>query len=184
MNNTAENKNIQALCKGDPKAFEVFFLYYYPQLVSFLTGFIKDNEIARDMAQDIFLSIWKNKEKLGDIQSFKAYLFKMGKNSICNFYDHSLVNEKYVNELLAQPVGFEDAEELIFANQLQSLIDVAVNQMPAQRKTIYLMSRVEGFSNKEISEKLNISKRTVENHLTLALSDIRKIIKACVILFF
>jgi len=184
MNNTIEENNIKALCKGDQRAFEVLFLYYQPKLVYFLTGFIKDPELARDMAQDVFLSVWNNKEKLAEIKSFKAYIFKMGKNAICNYYDHTLVNEKFVAEQLARPVDFENTEELLFAQQLQILIDLTVSQMPPQRKLIFTMSRIDGFSNNEIAEKLNINKRTVENHLTAALADIRKTIKICIMLFF
>lgn len=184
MNNSIEENNIKALCNGDQRAFEVLFLYFQPKLVYFLTGFIKDSELARDMAQDIFLSVWNKKEKLSEIKSFKAYIYKMGKNAICNYYDHSLVNEKFVAEQLTRPLAFENTEELIFAQQLQRLIDIAVNQMPAQRKLIYTMSRIDGLSNKEIAEKLNINKRTVENHLTAALANIRKTIKICIMLFF
>lgn len=183
MNNTSEENILKALCKGDQRAFEVLFLSYQPKLVYFLAGFIKDSELARDMAQDIFLSVWNNKGKLVEVKSFKAYIFKMGKNAICNYYDHSLVNEKFVAEQLARPADFENTEELIFAQQLQSLIDITVSQMPSQRKLIYTMSRVEGLSNNEIAEKLNINKRTVENHMTAALADIRKTIKICIMLF-
>lgn len=184
MNNTCEEDNIKALSKGDQRAFEELFLYYQPKLVYFLTGFIKDSEVARDMAQDIFLSVWNNKTKFVEIKSFKAYIFKMGKYAIYNYYDHSLVNEKFVTEQLAHPAYADNTEELIFADQLQSLIDMAVAQMPSQRKLIYTMSRIDGLSNNEIAEKLNINKRTVENHLTAALADIRKTINICITLFF
>jgi len=152
--------------------------------VIFLHGFIKDNEQARDMAQDIFLNIWNNREKFIEVKSFNAYIYKMAKNTVCNFYDHLIVNEKFVADQLTQPSGTEDIEEIIFANQLQEMIDVTVSQMPPQRKQIYVMSRIEGISNMEIAERLNINKRTVENHLTAALADIRKTIKTWIILFF
>lgn len=184
MKNTIEESYIKALCKGDIKAFEVLFLHYQPKLIFFLTGFIKDNEQARDMAQDIFLSIWNTKEKLAEVKSFKAYIFKMAKNFVCNYYDHLIVNEKFITEQLSLSVDFENTEETIFANQLQSMIDVTVSRMPPQRKQIYLMSRVEGMNNAEIAEKLNINKRTVENHLTAALADLRKMVSKCVLLFY
>ncbi|MDR1585395.1 MAG: RNA polymerase sigma-70 factor [Prevotellaceae bacterium] len=181
MNNAIEEKYVKALSEGDQKAFEVLFLHYHPKLVHFITGFIKNNEQARDMAQDIFLSIWNDKEKLSLVKSFKAYLFKMAKNVICNYYDHIVVDEKFVAEQLARPAEFENSEDIIFARQLQDMIDIAVSQMPPQRKQIYTMSRIDGLSNNEIAEKLNINKRTVENHLTAALSDIRKAIKVCLL---
>lgn len=183
MENIIDENRLRSLCEGDQKAFEVFFLLYQPKLVSFLCGFIKDNEHARDIAQDIFLDIWNNKEKLVEVKSLKAYIFKMAKNQICNYYDHIIVNEKFVAMQLNQSSGIEDAEEVIFASQLQNMIDVTISHMPPQRKQIYIMSRVDGLSNTEIAEKLNIKKRTVENHLTAALADIRRTIKTWIILF-
>jgi RNA polymerase sigma-70 factor (ECF subfamily) len=184
MNNNIEESYVKALCKGDQKAFEILFLQYQPKLVFFLYGFIKDNEQARDMAQDIFLSIWNNKEKLAEVKSFKAYVYKMAKNAVCNYYDHIIVNDKFVADQLTHSPDSENTEETIFANQLQEMINMAVSQMPPQRKQIYMMSRIEGMSNTEIAERLNINKRTVENHLTAALADIRKAIKIWIMIFF
>lgn len=183
MENTTEQEYIKELCEGNKKAFEVLFLRYQPKLIFFLTGFIKDEEQSRDIAEDVFLDIWRNRERLGHVKSFKAYIFRMAKNSICNYYDHLIVTEKFVAQEMLRPSSVENTEEIIFANQLQAMIDVAVNEMPPQRKQIYLMSRVDGLNNVEIAEKLNISKRTVENHLTAALADLRKVVKLCVMLF-
>ncbi len=184
MKNISEEKYIEALSRGDTKTFELLFLYYQPKLIYFLNGFIKDEEVARDMAQDIFLSVWNNHEKFSQINSFKAYLFRMGRNAICNFYDHSLVNEKFEIEQLSRPIETNSVEEGLFARELQVLIEITVSKMPPQRKSIYQMSRVDGLSNDEIAERLGINKRTVENHLTMALSDIRKVVKMSLILFF
>lgn len=183
-NNDIEGSYVKALCKGDQKAFEILFLQYQPKLVFFLRGFIKDNEQVRDMVQDIFLSIWNNKAKLAEVKSFKAYIYKIAKNAVCNYYDHIIVNEKFLAEQLTRPSDAEETEEIIFAKQLQGMIDATVSQMPPQRKQIYIMSRIEGMSNSDIAEKLNINKRTVENHLTAALADIRKVIGIWIILIF
>jgi len=181
--NNLEDKYVEALSKGDSKAFEVLFIHYHPKLVYFLFGFIKDSERARDMAQDIFMTIWSNKEKLKEVKSFNSYLFKIAKNNICNYFDHVVVNEKYIAGQLLQSVETENLEETVFANQLQSMIDIAISQMPSQRKKIFVMSRINGLSNAEIAEKLNINKRTVENHLTAALADLRKAINLCITIF-
>ena len=73
--------------------------------------------------------------------------------------------------------GVQDIEENMFAEELLLLVQHTVEQMPAQRRKIYEMSRKEGKTNDEIAQLLTISKRTVENHLTQALSDIRKMLK-------
>lgn len=184
MNNTLERKHIEELSKGDSKAFELLFLYYQPKLIYFLNGFIKDEELTRDMAQDIFFSVWTSRGKLSQVNSFKAYLFRMGKNAICNYYDHTLVKEKFDIEQLAQPIVIESTEEGIFLIELQALIEITVCHMPPQRKLIYQMSRVDGLSNNEIAEELKLNKRTVENHITSALADIRKVVKISYILLF
>lgn len=183
MDKIAEENNLKAMVKGEQKAFESLFLFYQPKLIYFLTGFIKDSEMARDMAQDIFLNIWNNRANFSEIKSFKAFIFKMGKNAIYNYFDHTLVNEKYIASQLTQPIDTHNTEEFIYAQQLQELIDITVSQMTPQQKLIYTMSRVDGLSNSEIAEKLNINKRTVENHITAALAEIRKTIKIFILFF-
>jgi len=183
MINIRDKYYVKELSGGNKKSFELLFLHYQPQLVHFICGFIKDSELARDMAQDVFLSIWNNREKLSEIKSFKAYLFKMGKNAVCNFYDHSIVNDKFEAEQLSRQGDTDNIEEALFAKELERLIEIAVCQMPAQRKLIYTMSRIEGVSNGEIAERLHLNKRTVENHLTAALANVRKMVKQWPTLF-
>lgn len=178
-----ENESVQALSKGDSKAFELLFLRYQPKLVYFFTGFVHDEEIARDMAQDIFFNLWTNRQKLHEIHSFSSYLYRMARNALYNYYDHSLVSEKYDASQLFRPLLTEDLEEMLFAKELQDLIDLKVQQMPPQRRQIFRMSRVEGLNNEEIATRLNISKRTVENHLTAALADLRQMMKMILLLF-
>lgn len=181
MNQDVEEKYLKDLSKGDQKAFEMLYLYYQPKLINFLSGMIKNDELSRDMAQDIFLYVWNNKTIFSEVKSFNAFIFKMGKNTICNHYDHLAVNEKYISKQLNKPTYSSNTEEDVYANQLQELIDSAINNMPPQRKLIYTMSRIEGVSNSEIAEQLKINKRTVENHLSSALSDIRNIMKTIII---
>lgn len=183
MNYPLEESIIKDLSKGDQKAFELLFLRYQPKLIYFINGFIKDNELARDISQEVFLTIWRNRDQLYDLKSFKSYIFKMGKNAVCNHFDHLLVKEKFLIEKNLSNTFTENTEETIYASQLQDLIDITVSQMPPRRKEIFIMSRVEGKSNDQIAEELKINKRTVENHLTTALSEIRKTISIFFLFF-
>ena len=90
-------------------------------------------------------------------------------------------------------IGLEDAfatpsldevEDLVFSHELEELMDKAVDTMPEQRKRVFCMSRKQGMSNDEIAASLCINKRTVENHLTQALADIRKLLSLILIIFF
>ena len=175
MTDTEEKEYIQAFANGNNRAFELLFLYYQPRLVAFINGFIKDVEEARDISQDIFLKLWENRQKCGEILSFKAFLFKTAKFAIYNHFDHQLVADKYVELMLYTPTETDDTEERLFAQELQQLIELTIKNMPEQRRRVFEMSRKEGLSNEEIAQKLGISKRTVENHITTALAAIRKV---------
>lgn len=175
MNLQEEIQCIRAFSQGSERAFEVLFLNYQPQLVAFVDGFVKDNELARDLCQDVFLRLWENREKCNEIKSFKAFLFKTAKFYIYNHFDHLLVNEKYVEYIQDSPQDSVSIEENLFAKELEELIEFAIQHMPEQRRRVFEMSRSQGLSNDEIAELLGISKRTVENHITTALAMLRKI---------
>lgn len=108
----------------------------------------------------------------------------MARNAVYDYYDHSLVKKKYESKQLYLPETEDSIEENLFANELELFIDIAIENMPLQRKTIYTMSRKEGLSNDEIALRLNLNKRTVENQISLALNTLRKITKFANLLFF
>lgn len=183
--------NREAIClnklgKGDHKAFDDLFMQYQPRVKNFLKGFVKDEEEALDMTQEIFFRIWVNREIISKVDSFKAYLFRMAKNMIYDYYEHNLIKDTYnlrqkENSLYTDIL---DIEEKIYADELSLLIDIAVENMPDQRKRIFKMSRKEGLSNDEIASCLGINKRTVENHITTALAELRKMISCTISVFF
>jgi RNA polymerase sigma-70 factor (ECF subfamily) len=178
MDTNLELKYIKKLANGDHGAFDLLFTRYYPIVKSFLAGFIKDEDQVSDMAQDVFFKIWINREAISQVLSFKAYLFRVARNMVYDYYEHNTIKEKYDHKQ-QEEVGtlYSDLiEEELYAQELSLLIDISVGKMPPQRRRIFIMSRKEGFSNDEIAEQLKISKRTVENHITQALQDLRKII--------
>lgn len=106
----------------------------------------------------------------------------MAKNAVINQVKRNSFHDEYVKYEFYKQTDFT-IEEDIFAREIQLLVELTISKMPAQRKRIYIMSRVDCLKNDEIAEKLNISKKTVENHLNLALKEIRKSI-SFLLLFF
>lgn len=187
MDFTTEKGYIAAVSKGDEQAFEALFLHYFPRIKGFVSGILQNEEEAEDISQDIFVSMWQNRERLTNIENLNAYLFRIAKNTVFRHIERSLLFKDYQRQQTEHSLLFltnnDSIEEEIYAKELEYLISIAIEKMPSQRKRIYQMSRMEGLSNEEIAERLIISKRTVENHLTLALADIRKLISFLIITY-
>ncbi len=183
MENSQEKiELVKALSQGDQDAFRSLFLSYFPKVKSFITHLTKNEPLAEDLSQDIFVKLWENRDSLGLIHSFDAYVYRMAKNSAVNQIRRDSYGDKYSKEEYEKN-EYVSMEEEIFAREIQLLVELTVSKMPEQRKRIYRMSRVEGLKNEEIAEKLNLSKKTVENHLNLALKEIRKTISLFLVFF-
>jgi len=178
MDKELELKYLEALGKGDHDAFNILFMSYHSLVKRFLYGFIKEEDEVLDIAQDIFVKIWTHRKSVASVDSFKAYLFRMARNEVYNYYKLHAIRENHLEQYRQQSVWVDDLlEERILAEELDLLLDIAIDNMPPQRKLIFKMSRKEGLSNEEIANQLNINKRTVENHITQALADLRKVLK-------
>lgn len=165
---------ILALKEGNLWAFNELFERYGKRLYRFAMGYLKSSENAEEIVQDVFLKIWKNREKLSDQKSFESYLFTIAKNAILNTIRKSKYEKAYLNYLkihAGEDVLLDD--ELNF-NELEKAYKEGIEKLSPRRKEIFIMSRELSLSNAEIAEKMNISIKTVENQMTSAFSDIRR----------
>lgn len=169
---------LKELSRGNKSAFEWLFMTWHARLVAFLSRLIGDESTAYDYAQDIFFDIWKQRKKFSEVESFSAYLFQMARFRVYNHFDKVAVKSRFKGEMAAIAVSATPTREQdMFASETESQIWKAVRQLPAKRRTVFIMSRMQGFSNDEIAQELGINKRTVENHITSALASLRKIVK-------
>lgn len=174
--NKEEQRLAQGLASGSRKAFEEIFMRYYPKVRYFVFGLLKSEEDAEDLAQDIFAKLWTNRAAFADVRNLGVYLFVLSRNMTYNYIEAKQLRQEWLQE---RPFEEEDDcspyEDLI-AKDLTLLVDLVVDSLPPQRKTIYKLSREAGLSNAEIAEKLGLQKKTVENHLNLALKELRKVL--------
>ena len=178
-----EKEKIEALCSGNHRVFEEVFIIYFRKVKVFINGIIKSDADAEELAQDVFVKLWKSRAQINADKSLNAYLYTIARNSAFNFIKHRTVEQSYLNNY--KPYNNIDTpEEIIFAKEISLLVEMTVNQMPIQRKRIYILSRNSGISNNDIAIQLNISKKTVENQLSLALKELRKVLTAFYSLFF
>lgn len=159
------------------KAFSELYELYAPKCRSFVLAMTKDENIANDITHDIFIKVWLKRDVVAKVDSFSSYLFRMIRNAVLDYYESNAINRKYMNrqESDMESFGFY-TEEKVRADDLQLIIFNAVNAMPEQRRRIFSMSRYKGLSNGEIANILGINIRTVENHITNALADIRAVL--------
>lgn len=177
-----ESEYIQKIALGDHDAFRYVFMKYFPKMKYFITHIVKSEAVAEELSQDVFEKIWRNRTELSDLRSLSSYLYRMSKNMAINYIEHKYVENTYIQDYKAE-LDFSIEDELD-AKEIKLLIMLEVEKIPEQRKKIFMMSRFENVKNEEIAEKLNISKKTVENHLNLALKQIRKTISFVVFFVF
>jgi len=182
-NSKREESLLHAISRDNTEAFNSIFRIYYPKIRYFLAGFLDSKEEAEDLAQDVFVKLWQNRSNLVYVENINAYLYRIAKNILFDYIEKQQ-KLKYTKVTNTLEVPSTDAlEELLFADELNDLINMAVETMPAQRKNIFILSRREGLSNEKIAQQLGISKRTVETHISAALSDIRKVLPLLLLFF-
>lgn len=160
------------------RKFEQFFIVTFPKVKAFAWKILKSEEDAEDVAQDIFVKLWDNPDIWESKETWDSYIYTMARNQIYNFLKHKSVELNYQEKLVQEDSpSFEfDIYDKLYAKELQLLIKLTLDTMPEQRKKIFVMSRQKGMSHQEIADNLQISIRTVERHVYLALQDLKKII--------
>lgn len=178
-----ERVKIEALCSGDHKAFEAIFIAYFQRIEIFINGIIKSDGDAQELAQDVFVKLWTTRDQIDPAKSLNAYIYTIARNNAFNFLKHKTVKQSYLDDYQL-PNGGDTPEEICFAREIGLLVDMTVSQMPVRRQRIYTMSRSEGISNDDIAVQLNISRKTVDNQISIALREIRKVVTSFFLLFF
>ena len=173
---------LEALKLGSENAFRVIMDFWYKRLFNFANGYLNNVENTKEVLQDVFLKLWDNRQQLAENTILNAYLFTLTRNRCIDLIRRERLliqfrndkKEEYMRlgenfDALSDPI-LDD----IFAREVQTEVNRAVNVLPEQCQKVFLLSRSNGMKNKEISQMLNLSEKTVESHLTKALKTIRQ----------
>ncbi len=183
---------LQKLKVGDRKAFQVIFDAYSERLFHFAYSYLKDSNDTEEIVQDVFLRLWEIRTEVDEEKSFKSFLYKMTVNRVFNHLKRQIVRQKYEEHLMSLDPSFsETPEEELRRNELSEKVQELLNKLPEQKRRIFILSRLKGYSNAEISEKLGLSVRTVENQVYRAtrflkehLKDDYLLLLVCCLYFF
>ncbi|MBQ4819394.1 RNA polymerase sigma-70 factor [Aquimarina sp. MMG016] len=167
-------KNIQ---EGNQEAFKVLFDLYYTKLLHVAYSYVPNKEDAEEIVQDVFLKAWKKRKNI--TTNINGYLFKITKNSCLDYlrskkYKLSSANNIEQLEAFINHKALKDEQtSLIIEKELAQRIQECIKLLPAKCQKVFIKSRIDGLKNKEISDELDISIKTVENHMSKALKYMR-----------
>ncbi len=185
MNSNITKDTVAALKDGDHAAFECVFLFYFNKVKYFINGFIKSESDAEELAQEVFVKIWTNRDGIDLSRNFNTYIYISARNATMNFLRHKYVRDSFAADQMKAGGGeYASGEDMIMAREIDLIVDMTLMKMPTQRKAVYELNRREGLSNDEIAERLNISKKTVENHMSLALKELKGVIKMFAVMVY
>ena len=162
------------LGRTDEKVFEQVFKTHFKALHSYAYTILKDDAIAEEMVQNVFFKLWEKKEQLDIQTSLKAYLYKAVYHESLNYLKHQKV--KSVHQAYAMHSTDHTsnlAEKKLLQGELENKLQMAMNDLPEQCRTIFQLSRFDELKYREIADTLGLSVKTVENQMGKALKILR-----------
>jgi len=166
---------VKLLKKGDMAAFDAVYNEHCHKLHRFVLKFLKQEEDAEGIVQEVFIKIWEARGKIDVYASFESFLFTIAYNSTMSLL-RKRVSESKSREYLKSQQQIDTADQVIDEIQFKELnqkVQNLLNQLTPRQKEIYLLSREEGLTHQEIAQKLKISESTVNNHLVTTLKYLK-----------
>ncbi|UCS92025.1 RNA polymerase sigma-70 factor [Echinicola marina] len=160
---------------NDQRAFATFFDHYHTRLINLALLFLPNYQMAEEVVSDVILQLLQKREGLLQIQNFEGYLFKMVKNRALNMLkvsskEKGKISIDDIQDYLIPDVS--DPEKRMINSDLRRELNRVIENLPPKRRLVFKMVKDENMSYKEVAEILEISERTVEVHLKLAISDL------------
>lgn len=165
---------VERLQKGDVEAFDLIYEKYSGKLYAFGLKYLRSTAEAEELVQSVFLKLWENYRNLKKESSFKSYLFTIAYNDICKLFRKRNYWQKFIADTLYEKSqASSEIEESIDYQSVLKRVQQIVDKLPERQKTIFLKSRQENKSTKEIAEEVGLSPGTVDNYISEALKFIR-----------
>lgn len=168
-------KLLEALKNGDSKAFEAVFRKFNAKVYGFVMATLFDKDLAEDITQSVFLSVWEHRTNIDPGRNFQGYIFTIARNMVYRHTENIIRNrrfEEYIRKSLSEKSSA--TEEHIDAALLEDMIMRMIEKLPEARRRIFLMSFRDQMSNREIAEELSLSTKTVETQIRRSTEFLKK----------
>ncbi len=171
----SENEELKLLRNASMQSFENLYHRYSGKLYNFVMKVSKgDSYIAEELVQRTFIKVWENRTHIDPDKSFISYLCTIAKNMLLNEYEHQTVQFIYQEYVKANVIDEDrSTEKEVEKNLLEEYIDKLAEELPPRRREIFILSKKDGLSNKEIAQQLQIAESTIETQLSKAFAFMR-----------
>jgi len=183
-NQEAHNYNEQDLLRriaaGDTAAFDALFRLHWDHVYSVAFLASKSADFAKDVAQEVFLWVWKERQQVAAVENIRAYLYGATRNFILRKLKRATVEENYKRSL-SHPLDYITQADVspetgARLKELQQLIEAGIRKLPPQQQRAFRLSREQGLSHEAIAREMDLSGHTVKDYIVKALAFLRKYI--------
>jgi len=176
----------EAIKRDDHNAYEKVFREYYRPMTAYAFRFLNNLADSESIVQDVFLRLWQKRHEIMIVSSLQNYLFRSVKNHCINHIEHEKIKTGYQAMVIRNETDRTEYSEFFLEFGLMREIEAAIAALPQKRQEIFRLAREDGLKYREIAERLEISVKTVETQMTLALKQLRESLKAFknLVLFF
>ena len=174
MNDSELNILVKQMMGGDRDSFNKIFRRFYAPMVRFCCRFVTDVDVAAEIVQDLFVKLWMNREKLSINTSFESYMLRAVRNSAITYINKERSHAETHLKIYREEVENNDPSEELQSKNLEASYREVLATMPEKRREVFLASRFDGLKYNEIAEKLGISVKTVEAHMSAAIKQLKE----------
>ncbi|MBC7890925.1 MAG: RNA polymerase sigma-70 factor [Sphingobacteriaceae bacterium] len=166
---------IRRIAGDDPRsAFRALFEAFYPELLRFALFYVRQKEVAEELVQDVFVKIWQRRHFLPGVQNLRSYLFTATRHHCLNHLQKAVVPLVSLDELPSETALKDNfhPENALLLEETRHVIQGAIDHLPPQCRLIFNLVREQGLSYREVAEVLELSPRTVESQMGIALKKL------------
>ena len=164
---------VDSVKSGDREAFDKLFRQYYASLVRFSFRFVADEDIAAEVVQDFFVHLWTKHKSLSINSSIKSYMMQSVRNLSLTYINKERSHAESNLSIYSEEGEAFDASEELQGQNLEDAYRKIVAGMPEKRREVFMLSRFDGLKYAEIAERLNLSQKTVEAHISAAIKQLK-----------